>query len=293
MRIYISVDMEGISGVTRWEDVIPSGIDYAQARRWMTDDVNAAIAGARRGGATEFVVEENHGAEMLCVLDLDRIDPDATVIRGMPRGQATTSVALAPGAPPFDGMFLIGHHAMAGQAVGICAHTIYFPHYRRVLCNGRPLGEPEMFVQMAAEQHTPTALIAGDDVVCATVAALCPGVQTAVVKRALTNTAGWIVPPARARPIITAAAERAVVELAAGSIPTSSRRGPYEFEIELHEPIPTERLAMIADHHPEFSVDGEPGDARTVRFRTETMHHGFRCAAIVRYVADLGRVPTY
>ncbi|HEY5013593.1 MAG TPA: M55 family metallopeptidase, partial [Acidimicrobiia bacterium] len=68
MRIFISVDMEGVSGVTRWEDVVTAGQDYQRARSWMTGDVNAAVVGARAAGATEFVVEENHGVEALCNL---------------------------------------------------------------------------------------------------------------------------------------------------------------------------------------------------------------------------------
>ncbi|MBI2704137.1 MAG: M55 family metallopeptidase [Actinobacteria bacterium] len=55
MRIYVSVDMEGISGVTRWQDVVTSGQDYQGARSWMTADVNAAVAGARAAGAEEFM----------------------------------------------------------------------------------------------------------------------------------------------------------------------------------------------------------------------------------------------
>lgn len=289
MRLFVSVDMEGISGVTRWEDVIPTGIDFEAARRWMTDDVNAAIAGSRRAGATEWVVEENHGAEMLCVLDLDRIDTDATVVRGMPRGMATTAAAMAPGQPRFDGMFLVGHHAMAGQERGICAHTIYFPTYRRVLCNGRPIGEPEMFIRMASEQGTPTALIAGDDVVCETVAALVPGVETVVVKRALSNTSGWIIPPKRAQTMITAAAERAAAKIQGRSIPLASLEQGYSFEIELDTPIAVEQRQTMAERHPEFVVV----DDRHVRFETVTMHHGFRCAAILSYVVKLGHIPSY
>src|SRR3712207_8381376 len=94
MRVHISVDMEGVSGVTRWADVVTTGQDYQRARSWMTADVNAAVAGARDAGATEFVVEENHGVEMLCNLVLDQIDPDVEVVRGQPRGGATTAAAL-------------------------------------------------------------------------------------------------------------------------------------------------------------------------------------------------------
>ena len=78
-------------------------------------DVNAAVAGARAAGATEFVVEENHGVEMLCNLVLDEIDPEVDVVRGQPRGGATTMAALDDS---FDAMFLVGHHAEAGDYPG-------------------------------------------------------------------------------------------------------------------------------------------------------------------------------
>jgi D-amino peptidase len=192
MRVFISVDMEGISGVTRWEDVVASGQDYQRARSWMTGDVNAAIAGARGGGATEFVVEENHGVEMLCNLLLDEIDPAAEVVRGLPRGGATTISALDDS---FDAMFLIGHHGAAGDYPGICAHTISYGDYKAVRCNGRAISEGEIFATVAASHGVPTALISSDDVTCDRLERFVPGIERAVVKRALSQTAGVIVPP--------------------------------------------------------------------------------------------------
>src|SRR6476619_2882035 len=128
--------MEGASGVTRWQDVITAGQDYQRARSWMTADVNAAVTGARRAGATEFVVEENHGVEMLCNLVLDELDPDVDVVRGLPRGGPIT-----------------------------------------------------------AENGVPTALVTGDDVIAAEMAKITPGIEAAIVKRAMSRTGGWIVPP--------------------------------------------------------------------------------------------------
>ena len=82
MKVYISVDMEGISGLVRWPDVVTTGIDFERNRRLMTADANAAIEGAFDAGATEVVVEENHGIEDLCVLLMDEIDGRCHVVRG-------------------------------------------------------------------------------------------------------------------------------------------------------------------------------------------------------------------
>lgn len=184
MRIYISVDMEGVSGVTRWQDVITSGQDYQRARSWMTADVNAAVAGARAAGATEIVVEENHGVEMLTNLLLDEIDSEVDVVRGIPRRGITTIAALDGS---YDAMFLIGHHAKVGDFPGFGAHTISYEEYSDVRLDGHTVSEGEIFATVAAQLGVPTALIAGDDVVCAEMAKVVPGIETAVVKEAMSR----------------------------------------------------------------------------------------------------------
>ena len=94
MQVFISVDMEGISGLVRWPDVSADGIDFERNRVLMTQDANAAVRGAFDAGATEVVVEENHGAIDLCVLRMDLIDPRCEVIRGAGRGGSTTMSGL-------------------------------------------------------------------------------------------------------------------------------------------------------------------------------------------------------
>jgi len=289
MRIYISVDMEGISGVTRWQDVITEGQDYQAARRWMTADVNAAVAGARSAGATGFVVEENHGVEMLCNLDLDRIDPEVDVVRGLPRGGATTIAGLTDPNEHFDAMFLIGHHAKAGDRLGIGAHTISYGDYRRVLCNGEPISEGEMFAIVAGARGIPTVLIAGDDVVCAEMTRVSPGIECAQVKRALSKTGGWIIPPVRAHRIIEAAAANAVRRVSAGDAEPVLDPGPFEFTIELRKPVGVDVRASIADRHPEFTMT----DDRTVSFAHADMAMAYRMAAITSMLTAKGTVPGY
>jgi D-amino peptidase len=279
MRIYLSVDMEGISGVTRWADVVARGQDYQQARRWMTLDVNAAVEGARAGGATEIVVEENHGTEMLCNLLLDEIDPEVDVVRGQPRGGATTMWALDGS---FDAVFLVGHHASASDYPGICAHTISYTHYKDVRLEGMPVGEGEMFALAAAQAGVPTALIAGDDVVVARMQKLCPTIETAVVKRAVSREAGVILPPVRARRVIREAARRAVERARAGVIDAPEPHPPFRFEVELRAPIDDAKLRIVAERFPEFTVH----DGLVFAFEHDEMATAFRMAAIVQFLAD-------
>jgi D-amino peptidase len=278
MRIYISVDMEGVSGVTRWEDVITRGQDYQRARSWMTGDVNAAVEGARAAGATEFVVEENHGVEALCNLMLDEIDPEVEVVRGQPRGGATTMAALDDS---FAAIFLVGHHAKVGDYPGICAHTISYGEYRDVRLAGNSVSEGEMFATVAAQFGVPTALITGDDVVAAELTRICPGIETAVVKRALSRTAAAIVPPARARRIIAAAAQRAVERVRAGEIATPDFAAPFAMEVELAHPLSDAAREAFTLRFPEFQLVGD----RTVAFSQSDMHRAYRMAVIVQFIA--------
>jgi D-amino peptidase len=278
MRIYISVDMEGASGVTRWEDVATRGQDYQRARSWMTADVNAAVAGARAAGATEFVVEENHGVEMLCNLVLDEIDPDVDVVRGLPRNGPTTAAALDDS---FDAMFLVAHHAKVGDYPGYCAHTISYGGYTDVRLDGRSVSEGEIFASIAAQAGVPTALITGDDMVAAEMSKVTPGIETAVVKRALSRTGGWIVPPKRAARIIEAAARRAIEKVTAQQIEVIDVPTPLRFEIDLGKSFTDEARAAFA-RFPAYELVGE----RTVRFEHDEMAMAYRMAAVAGPIAD-------
>lgn len=278
MRIFISVDMEGVSGVTRWQDVVTAGQDYQRARSWLTADVNAAIEGARAAGAREFVVEENHGVEMLCNLVLDELDPEAEAVRGLPRGGATTMAALDGS---FDAVFLVGHHAAAGDYPGICAHTISYGDYRAVRCNGAPISEGEMFATVAAAQGVPTALITGDDVVGARMQRFVPDIEIACVKRALSHTAGVIVPPVRAQRTIAEAARRATDRVARGDVRLPAVEPPYDFEVELREPFSDAARDVIETRFPELAIKGD----RTLTWCDDDMHVCFRRAAIASYLA--------
>ena len=278
MRIYISVDMEGASGVTRWQDVGTAGQDYQRARSWMTADVNAAVEGARAAGATEFVVEENHGVEALCNLMLDEIDPEVDVVRGQPRGGATTMAALDDS---FDAMFLVGHHAKVGDYPGFCAHTISYGGYTDVRLDGRTISEGEIFASIAAQNGVPTALITGDDMVAAEMAKVTPGIEAAIVKRALSRTGGWIVPPKRAAEIIRAAAQRATENVAAKKLEVIDVPTPLRMEVELGKPFTEEGRAAFA-RFPAYELVGD----RTVRFEHDDMAIAYRMAAVAGPIAD-------
>jgi D-amino peptidase len=276
MKVFLSVDMEGISGLVRWLDVAPSGIDFERNRRLMTLDANAAIAGAFEGGAREVIVEENHGVEDLCVLLLDEIDPRCSVVRGAGRPGPTTMSALDDSV---DLMLLVGHHAAAGSWPGVMAHTVSSQRFRSVRLAGRNVGEPDLFTIRAGEVGAALGLITGDQTVIEEVRKRVPDVEAVQVKRALGRQAGEVIPPARAREAIRQGARRAVERCARGALrPYRGEPAPYEIEVELVE-APNEQMRANLARLSEFELV----DGRTVATSAPDMDTGFRRIAYLSY----------
>lgn len=276
MKVFVSVDMEGISGLVRWADVSSNGIDFARNRSLMTADASAAVDGAFAGGASEVIVEENHGVEDLCVLLMDEIDPRCRVIRGAGRPGATTMAGLDASVGV---VLLVGHHGRAGSMPGIMAHTISYGGFKLVRLGGEPIGEPDFFAIRAGELGVPIGMVSGDQVVAEQVAAICPWAECVVVKEALGNQSGNCIPPARAREMIRAGAERAVRRARAGELRAYREKAPpYEFEVDLREPVGEHMRANLA-----ALSDFEIVDERCVRVRAPNMDLGFRRVAYLGY----------
>ena len=276
MKVFISVDMEGISGLVRWADVASGGLDYGRNRSIMTREANAAIEGAFEAGAEEVVVEENHGVEDLCNLVMDEIDPRCRVVRGAGRPGATTMAGLDAS---IDVVILVGHHARAGSFPGIMAHTISYGRFKAVRVNGNDCGESEMFAIRAGELGVPVGLICGDQVVIEQLRKRVPQAGAVEVKRAFAIQSGDVIPPARTAPMIREAASRAVDRARKGElVHYRGEPAPYTVEVTLREPIGEDMRGNL-EALPEYEIV----DERVVRTVAEDMDLGFRRAAYLGY----------
>ncbi|MCB1644712.1 MAG: M55 family metallopeptidase [Pseudomonadales bacterium] len=276
MKVFISVDMEGISGLVRWNDVVTRGIDYPLARKLMTLDTNAAIEGAFSAGATEVIVEENHGIEDLCNLLMDEIDPRCEVIRGAGRPGSTTMAGLDES---IDVVLLVGHHGRAGSRPGIMAHTVSYGEFRSVRLNGREVGEPDLFAIRAGEFGVPIGLVTGDQVVAEQVQAICPWAGAVIVKTALSNVAARCIPPARARVMIEQGSAAAVSKARAGAcLPYTAEAAPYQIEVTMKNGIGEALAANL-----KAMADFEVLDQQTVGITASDMDLGFRRIAYLGY----------
>src|SRR5574341_1130376 len=212
MRIYVSVDMEGITGVAVGKQVTPAERDYERFRKLMTADANAAVEGALAGGATEVVVSDGHGP-MTNIL-IEELHPAARLISG-----STKTLGQLEGIDRgFDAAFFVGYHQREGGGDGIMNHTFLGRFVYEVRVNGEPVDEAAVNAGLAGAFNVPVALVTGDDLVCADAQRRFPGVVTAPVKEAFDRFVGLSLTPKKAQELIRERARQALEAVRGGKI---------------------------------------------------------------------------
>ncbi|MFJ8630795.1 M55 family metallopeptidase [Streptomyces sp. NPDC093568] len=192
MRIYISVDMEGVTGLVDADDVQPGGRDYERGRLMMAEDVNAAIRGAVAAGATDITVNDAHGP-MRNLLP-ESLHPAARLIRGKPK-----QMGMLEGlTPEHDAVICVGYHSRAG-ALGVLSHSFMGHEIEDMWLDGRPVGEIGLAHATAGAIGMPVAVLTGDDCACAEMAEWDPSVTTVAVKYARDRFAAELRPADEAR----------------------------------------------------------------------------------------------
>lgn len=238
MRIYMSVDMEGITGVAVGKQVQPGEKDYDRFRRLMTQDANAAIEGALEAGVTEIVVSDGHGP--MSNLLVEEIHASARLMSGSNKllGQME---GIDGG---YDAAFLVGYHQREGGGDGILNHTLIGRIVYEVRVNGEPADEALINAGLAGAFGVPVALITGDSAVCAEAERRLPGVVTAPVKEALDRYVGLSLAPERARALIRQKAAEAVRAVQAGRVKPYRAPVPVTFEVDFKRTAPA-RMATL------------------------------------------------
>ncbi|MEE9217565.1 MAG: M55 family metallopeptidase [Acidobacteriota bacterium] len=178
LKVYISADMEGIGGVATWAVQASAGSrEYEQFRGLMTEEVNAAIAGAFDAGATEVLVSDSHGSGQN--IDVEKLDERAKLIRAWPR-----PLLMAGGIDEtFDAAIFIGYHAADGRADGILAHTMGSSLIELKL-NDTMVSEGGFTAAIAGDFGVPVVFVSGDQTACREIKDLIGPIETAVVKQA-------------------------------------------------------------------------------------------------------------
>lgn len=255
VRVYISADMEGIAGVVTGDQLSPAGFEYARAREFMTNEVLAAIEGARAAGATEFVVSDSHGnGESLLI---EKFGADVQIVRAWPR-----PLAMMQGIDEsFAAVLFIGYHAGTTNPSGVRAHTMSSANLADIRVNGVSMPEAGLNAAVAGVFRVPVALITGDDAIGKEAAALLPGIEVATVKWAYGFHSARTLTPAAACDLIRAKAKTAVSR--AREIKPFTVQTPVTLELRFKNYRPAEVLAYLSII--------ERVDAHTVRFRAKDM----------------------
>lgn len=213
MKILIATDMEGITGVTTWEQVTPGHTEYARFRKLMTDDVNAAVRGAFDASADEVIVADGHwnGSNIL----IEELDPRVKLNTGSP-----SPFSMMQGIDESsDGVMFIGYHARNGSPRAILDHTWSSKTVANVWLNDTLTGEYGLNAAVAGQFAVPVIMVSGDQTACAQVVEFLGDVETAVVKQASSRFAAECLSPQVTQETIRLKAERAVERLAQGDVP--------------------------------------------------------------------------
>jgi D-amino peptidase len=240
MKILIAADMEGISGVTNWDQVSPEHPEYERFRRIMTAEVNAAIQGAYDGGAQEVIVSDGHN--LATNILVEELDQRARLNSGTP-----APFAMVQGVQNgVDGVIFVGYHARAGTRNAILDHTWSSKCVLNLWLNDLLVGETGLNAAVCGHFNTPVLLVSGDQSVCAEAVEMLGRIETVVVKHATGRMAAECLPPAKVQESLRQAASRAVQRLAQGqAVPPLKLPAPIQVVVELFSAEMADKAALL------------------------------------------------
>lgn len=252
MKVYMTVDMEGSTGICFPEQCQRENPLYVEGKKLQMGDVNAAVQGALDGGATEVLVADMHGGSLH--LSPSEIHPEAKLVHG------SGALRFPYLDESVEVMFVVAYHAKAGTKWAVLEHTMSSQSIFRQMVNGQEVGELAIDAALAGAVGVPVVLVTGDDKVCAEARELLGDVETATVKYGIGRHRAMCLPPEKTGAIIREAAQRALA--------LKDRIKPLEFESPV-EVVTTYKQTHYADGaaaHPRV----ERVDGFTVRQQYET-----------------------
>jgi D-amino peptidase len=239
MKVYLSVDMEGVAGVNHPAPTARADSRYPDAVALMVGEANAAIEGAFDGGASEVLVNDSHGA--MYNLRPAEMDPRARVLQGQ------KAWSMVEGAGPDRGFgvaLFVGYHARAGHPRGTIAHT-YSGRPTLSRLNGRLVGETGVNAAVLGQWSVPVGLVAGDDALAEEVEDWLPWAERVVVKEAAGGSSAASLHPDAARQLICDGAAAAVRRAGAGELKLLEVERPVVVEVEYVNGVTADFAAIV------------------------------------------------
>lgn len=237
MKVYISVDMEGVAGVVTADQLVPGGFEYERFRKFMTQETLAAVKAANDAGGSEIVVSDSHGnGENLLI---EEFPANVRIVRAWPRRGGM----MAGLDSSFTAAVFIGYHASTTNPNGVRAHTFSSAHYARVALNGNAVTEGEFNAAYAGAKGVPVIFASGDDVAVAELKSRLGNIETVETKKALSFHSAETVTPEVARERIGAGVKAALARL--HDFKPYVMKTPVSLEITFKNYLPAEVLAFL------------------------------------------------
>jgi D-amino peptidase len=267
MRVYLSVDMEGVAGVAHPAQTyfdregVTDRTDYDRSRGLMAAEANAAIAAAFDAGADGVTVNDSHW--QMRNLRAEDLDSRARLIIGDKPFSMTQGIGPEGDAAGFEAAAFIGYHAGAGHPTGVIGHT-YAGIVMEARINGVPHNESGLNALRLGQYGVPVVMVSGDDALAGEIEQLLPWAERVVVKRAQAALVADSLSPEKAREAIGAGIRRALDRLA--EMPPYVLAGPLRLEVDLRLPIMADYCALIpsVERIGPRSVAAEPADAESL-----------------------------
>jgi D-amino peptidase len=250
LKVYISVDMEGVAGTVTADQLSPSGFEYERFRRFMTNEALAAVQAAKHAGATEILVSDSHGNGENLLVEL--FPADVKVVRSWPRHGGMMAGVDAT----FDAALFVGYHASTTNPRGVRAHTFSSAHLAKVTLNGSAVTEGEFNAAYAGALGVPVIFASGDDVAMAELKSRLGNLETVETKKALGFHSAETLTPDSAVERIQAGAQAAFARL--HDFKPYVVKTPINLEITFKNYTPAEMLTYLRIV--------ERVDSHTVRF---------------------------
>lgn len=225
MNVYINVDLEGISGIYCTEQQMVDGSKYAEAKEFMTKEVNTCAAACKAAGVDKVYVRDAHSAGRNLIWDKLSGDVDY-VISGIIKEHRFPEVISE-----CDAVILLGYHAMAGTYEAVLDHTMNQREIQNVWINGIKCGETGIDSAILGDMGIPIIMVSGDDKTCKEAQDLIPGVVTAEVKKGTDRNGAMLLTPEKAQKVIYDKTMEAVSKI--GQIKPVAWKKPIEVKIEL------------------------------------------------------------
>ena len=222
MKVYISVDIEGVTGITHWDEAEIGRPGYETFRDQMTAEASAACEGALAAGAKEVLVKDAHwtGRNLIA----SRLPEPVRLVRGW-SGDPLYMVEEIN--EDFDALVMVGYHSGAACGGNPLAHTASGKEFR-MLVNGDPMSEFLLHCMAAAELGVPTVFLSGDTLLCKSAKAVRPDIHT-VATNTGKGAATVSIHPARAVEAIRSGVEAALMDQTTRSL--LPLRDRYELEL--------------------------------------------------------------